>query len=81
MHERVTSRIRARRAQKPEALGPRERLEILPYRPAWRPHFEELNRAWLEKTFTVEAPDAALLFSMMMDHGDLAGAGEAGLPS
>lgn len=61
MHERVTGRLRARRAQRPEALGPRERLEILPYRPAWRHHFEELNRAWLEKTFTVEAPDAALL--------------------
>jgi DNA-binding MarR family transcriptional regulator/predicted GNAT family acetyltransferase len=61
MHERVTGRLRARRARKPEALGPRERLEILPYRPAWRRHFEKLNRAWLEKTFTVEAPDAALL--------------------
>lgn len=61
MHERVTGRLRAHRARRPEAPGPRERLEILPYRPAWRRHFEELNRAWLEKGFAVEAPDAALL--------------------
>jgi predicted N-acetyltransferase YhbS/DNA-binding MarR family transcriptional regulator len=61
MHERVSARLRARRAHDPEAPGPRERLEILPYRPAWRRHFEALNREWLEKGFTVEAPDAALL--------------------
>jgi DNA-binding MarR family transcriptional regulator/GNAT superfamily N-acetyltransferase len=61
MHERVTARLRAHRAQGPDATGPRERLEILPYRPAWRRHFEALNREWLEKGFAVEAPDAALL--------------------
>lgn len=61
MHERVTSSLRARRALTPEAPGPRERLEILPYRPAWRRHFETLNREWLENGFAVEAPDAALL--------------------
>jgi DNA-binding MarR family transcriptional regulator/GNAT superfamily N-acetyltransferase len=61
MHERVTARLRARRAHNPEAPGPRERLEIHPYRPAWRRHFEALNREWLEKGFTVEASDAALL--------------------
>jgi DNA-binding MarR family transcriptional regulator/predicted N-acetyltransferase YhbS len=61
MHERVTGHLRARRALRPDATGPRERLEILPYRPAWRRHFEALNREWLEKGFAVEAPDAALL--------------------
>jgi DNA-binding MarR family transcriptional regulator/GNAT superfamily N-acetyltransferase len=61
MHERVTGHLRVRRARRPEAPGPRERLEILPYRPAWRRHFEQLNREWLEKKFTVEGPDAAIL--------------------
>lgn len=61
MYARVTVRLRARRAQDPEASGPPERLEILPYRPAWRRHFEALNREWLEREFTVEAPDAAIL--------------------
>jgi DNA-binding MarR family transcriptional regulator/GNAT superfamily N-acetyltransferase len=61
MYERVTGRLRARRALNPETTGPRERLEIVPYRPAWRRHFEELNREWLEKKFTVEGPDAAIL--------------------
>jgi putative acetyltransferase len=61
MRERVTTNLRAHRARKPEAPGPRERLEILPYRPAWRRHFESLNREWLENGFSVEATDAALL--------------------
>lgn len=59
MHERITGRLRRRRAS--EKAIPTERLEILPYRPAWRRHFESLNREWLERRFTVEPADAALL--------------------
>ncbi len=61
MYDRVQSRLRARRTRAPQAPGPRERLEILPYRPAWRRYFESLNREWLEKRFSVEPADAALL--------------------
>ncbi len=53
MHARVAERLRAREDA--------ERIEILPYRPAWRRHFEALNREWLESLFTVEPADAALL--------------------
>jgi len=52
MHARVTARLRAREG---------DRIEIVPYRPAWRRHFEALNREWLESLFTVEPADAALL--------------------
>ena len=52
MHARVTERLRAREG---------DRIEILPYRSAWRRHFEALNREWLESLFTVEPADAALL--------------------
>ncbi len=52
MHARVTERLRACEG---------DRIEILPYRPAWRRHFEALNREWLENLFTVEPADAALL--------------------
>ena len=52
MHARVTERLRAREG---------DRIEILPYRSAWRRHFEALNREWLEHLFTVEPADAALL--------------------
>jgi len=52
MHTRVTERLRARGG---------DRIEILPYRSAWRRHFESLNREWLESLFTVEPADAALL--------------------
>jgi DNA-binding MarR family transcriptional regulator/GNAT superfamily N-acetyltransferase len=61
MHARVMTRLRTRRTEAPQASGPRERLEILPYRPAWRRHFETLNREWLEKRFTVETSDAAIM--------------------
>jgi ribosomal protein S18 acetylase RimI-like enzyme len=52
MHARVTDRLRACEG---------DRIEILPYRPAWRRHFEALNREWLESLFTVEPADAILL--------------------
>jgi N-acetylglutamate synthase-like GNAT family acetyltransferase/DNA-binding MarR family transcriptional regulator len=61
MYERVSARLRLRRAADPAVAVPRQRLEILPYRPAWRRHFEALNREWLEKEFAVEESDAALL--------------------
>jgi len=60
MHARVTD-ASAPAGGPSHASLPRERLEIVPYRPAWRRHFERLNREWLEKRFVVEPPDAALL--------------------
>lgn len=61
MHDRVTERLRRRRLLDPAAALPPERLQVLPYRPAWRKHFETLNRAWLEEQFEVEPHDAELL--------------------
>jgi ribosomal protein S18 acetylase RimI-like enzyme len=34
---------------------------VIPYRDDLRPHFERLNRAWIEQHFTVEAGDVAEL--------------------
>ena len=36
-------------------------LRIVPFEPALRAHFERLNREWLERLFTVEPIDAAVL--------------------
>jgi DNA-binding MarR family transcriptional regulator len=36
-------------------------IDILPYRPKFKRHFDRLNRAWLTEYFTVEPPDEALL--------------------
>ena len=61
MHDRVIERLRRRRLLDPATVLPPERLQVLPYRPAWRKHFETLNRAWLEEQFEVEPHDAELL--------------------
>ena len=35
-------------------------VEVVTYRDELRPHFERLNRAWIERYFRVEGPDLAL---------------------
>jgi len=61
MYDRVRRRVSADDGERAVAAGPRERLEIVRYRPAWRRHFESLNREWLEERFSVEPADAAVL--------------------
>jgi len=61
MHDRVVACLRRRREIDPEAGLPAERLQIVPYRPAWRRHFEALNRAWIEEQFELEPHDAEIL--------------------
>ncbi|MGE6762850.1 GNAT family N-acetyltransferase [Corallococcus interemptor] len=34
-------------------------VEVVPYRPELREHFERLNRQWIEKDFRIEGSDAA----------------------
>ncbi|NOK09804.1 GNAT family N-acetyltransferase, partial [Corallococcus exercitus] len=34
-------------------------VEVVPYRPEYRAHFERLNRQWIEKDFRIEGSDAA----------------------
>jgi GNAT superfamily N-acetyltransferase len=34
--------------------------QVVTYREELRPHFERLNRAWIERYFRVEAPDVAV---------------------
>lgn len=34
-----------------------EAVTVAPYRPEWQPHFERLNRAWIERFFVVEESD------------------------
>ncbi|HRO46713.1 GNAT family N-acetyltransferase [Agriterribacter sp.] len=36
-------------------------ITILPYQPGYQPYFEKLNKAWLEKYFTIEPVDEYLL--------------------
>jgi GNAT superfamily N-acetyltransferase/DNA-binding MarR family transcriptional regulator len=52
MCERVLARMNIR---------PIETVEIVDYRPAYKKHFKALNYEWLEKHFTLEKPDIALL--------------------
>jgi ribosomal protein S18 acetylase RimI-like enzyme len=35
--------------------------QLVDYRPEWQPHFERLNKAWLEEYFTVEPIDEWVL--------------------
>jgi DNA-binding MarR family transcriptional regulator/GNAT superfamily N-acetyltransferase len=49
-----------------DVLAQHERLrvapvEIRPYRPEWAPHFERINAEWLQRYFTIEAVDRAVL--------------------
>jgi len=49
-----------------DILAQRDRLlaaavEVLPYRAEWAPHFERINAQWLERYFTLEAVDRAML--------------------
>jgi len=37
------------------------RLQIVPFRPELAPHFERLNREWIERLFAIEAADRKLL--------------------
>jgi N-acetylglutamate synthase-like GNAT family acetyltransferase/DNA-binding MarR family transcriptional regulator len=62
MYERIRRRLGA--AEACPAAGPseiRDRLEILPYKPAYKRHFDLLNREWLEERFRVEPADEAIL--------------------
>jgi DNA-binding MarR family transcriptional regulator/N-acetylglutamate synthase-like GNAT family acetyltransferase len=52
MAERVRARL---------GLPTASRLAIVPYRPAYKKHFQALNRQWLEQYFTIEAHDARML--------------------
>ncbi len=52
MYERVSHRLKLRRAAE---------IEVIDYKPAFKKHFETLNREWLEEYFSVEAEDAAIL--------------------
>ncbi len=52
MYERVTARLN-------EARG--LQTETVDYRPAWKIHFENLNRAWIEESFDVEEADERVL--------------------
>ena len=52
MHDRVTGSVKQRQL---------EQVEITGYRPALKKHFKELNLEWLEKYFTVEQRDLAVL--------------------
>ncbi len=36
-------------------------ITIVPYQPGYQPYFEKLNKAWLEKLFTLEPVDEYLL--------------------
>jgi DNA-binding MarR family transcriptional regulator/GNAT superfamily N-acetyltransferase len=49
------------RVRKRQTARLQQQLEILPYKPAWKRHFEALNRAWIEHHFQLEPKDAALL--------------------
>jgi ribosomal protein S18 acetylase RimI-like enzyme len=49
-----------------------EDLEIIDYNPAYKSYFESLNKAWLEKYFTVEPIDKYVLENpeeAILDHG------------
>lgn len=39
----------------------RKEIEIIDYKPEYRNHFEQLNKVWLEKYFTVEPVDKYVL--------------------
>jgi DNA-binding MarR family transcriptional regulator/N-acetylglutamate synthase-like GNAT family acetyltransferase len=52
MYHRVITRMKARQLKN---------VEIVDYEPKWRKDFERLNVEWLEKYFTVESYDRALL--------------------
>ncbi len=42
-------------------LGISEEIEIVDYRPAYKKYFQSLNREWLERYFSVEPEDDAIL--------------------
>jgi DNA-binding MarR family transcriptional regulator/predicted GNAT family N-acyltransferase len=52
MYQRVNLRLKQRLL---------DRVEIVPYRPQYRRRFKTLNLEWLEKCFTVESRDLAVL--------------------
>jgi GNAT superfamily N-acetyltransferase len=49
------------RARRRLGLEPAGRVRIEDYRPAYKKHFAALNRAWLERYFTLEEHDARVL--------------------
>jgi ribosomal protein S18 acetylase RimI-like enzyme len=59
MHARVLERLGERRDRADDF--PTDRLEIQPYRPAWRRYFGSLNREWLDRLFEIEPHDAGIL--------------------
>jgi len=61
LEEALAARSMAERVRARIDLPPVPRLRIVDYRPAYKKHFEALNRQWLEEIFSVEEHDAKLL--------------------
>ena len=61
IEEALAARSMAERVRARIDLPPVPRLRIVDYRPAYKKHFEALNRQWLEEIFSVEEHDAKLL--------------------